>query len=215
MLEITEKVYSLVQFLPRFNYLTPGRDLLKDGIYIFFERGELVNLGGQSFDRIVRIGTHKGDSRFPGRIRQHYGNKNSLSGNKNGSVFRKHVGGALLRQKGPADPRLKDWLTQDGPTFREVEENVSQTLRDNFTFSCFRVDTKEDRLCLERALIAQLAQYPLGSACDSWLGRHADSGKIRQAGLWNTQQIDADPMTLEEFKRFEVLVKSTLSQVAK
>ena len=70
------------------------------------------------------LGTHKSDGRFKGRIRQHYGAKQSLNGNKNSSLFRKHIGGALLRRENFHDNRVKAWLTQDSSTFREVEELV-------------------------------------------------------------------------------------------
>ena len=132
-------IYSIISILPRFSFQTPKKTLPSNGIYLFFEQGETIdnNLG-----RIVRIGTHKADGRFPKRIRQHYGNISSLKGNKNSSVFRKHLGGAMLRKVNDADPRLNDWLTQDGPTFQEVEENVSKVLRERFTFSCFHVENK-------------------------------------------------------------------------
>lgn len=181
----------------------------------FFERGEHANLGSKSVDRIVRIGTHMSDSRFRGRIRQHYGNKKSLGGNKNGSVFRKHLGGALLLLTDAEDNQINAWLTQGGASFGEVERQVSQVLRDNFTFSCFRVDSKEERLNLERALIALLAQYPLSSPSDHWLGQKAESKKINQSGLWNTQQIDATPVTAYELVRLEELIKATVWEVSK
>lgn len=208
--ELTAELYSLIQLLPRFDYRTDGKNLPENGVYIFFELGEEVIPQGNVVDRIVRIGAHIKDYRFRGRIRQHYGYKNSLKGNKNGSVFRKHVGGALLRKANPQDPRLKDWLTQDGPSFIEVEEMVSSILRENFTFSCIRVDDKEERLNLERALIAQFAKYPLGSPSKDWLGLNADSEKVRKCGLWNSQHIDKEPMTPAEFKRFKELVESAI-----
>ena len=43
----------------------------------------------------------------------------------NGSVFRKNLGGALLRKKDPPDPRLTEWLRQGGESFPELEEEVS------------------------------------------------------------------------------------------
>ncbi|MHB8132538.1 MAG: hypothetical protein ACYDEX_26585 [Mobilitalea sp.] len=116
---LTKSLYTILQPLPRFNHETPKRNLPVNGIYIFFERSETIG----TIDRIVRVGTHKKDDRFRGRIRQHYGYVNSLKGNKNGSVFRNHLGGALMRKDNPSDPRLKDWLKQDGPTFLEVEDS--------------------------------------------------------------------------------------------
>lgn len=199
--ELTKEIYMFIQRLLRFDYLSEGKILPENGIYLFFELGEVVQLEDKLVDRIVRIGTHKSDSRFRGRIRQHYGNRSSLKGNKNGSVFRKHLGGALLRRTNPNDPRLKDWLSQDGPSFIEVEEKVSKVLREKFNFACLRVDTKEERLLLEKALIAQLAKFPLGSP--------SENEKIRRSGLWNSQHIDAEPMTQKEFSRFKELVESS------
>lgn len=203
---LTESLYTLLQPLPRFNHLTPRNLLPPNGIYIFFENQETIG----TTDRIVRVGTQKKDGRFKNRIRQHYGYVNSLKGNKNGSIFRKHLGGALLRKDNPSDPRLKDWLKQDGPTFIEVEENVSRVLRGDFTFSCFTVDSPEERLSLEKGLIALLAQFPLGEPSATWLGSYASSEDIRRCGLWNTQHINAQPLTLEEFQRVEQLVNTTM-----
>lgn len=207
MVSMIEQVYKAINLLPRYNNLTPSSDLPSNGIYIFFERGETITLSG-NIDRIVRIGTHKSDGRFKGRIRQHYGVKKSLGGNKNSSVFRKHLGGALLRSNDPQDKRITDWLTQDGPSFREVEELVSSVLRSNFSFSCFAVETKDERLELESALIALMAQYPLGAPSVNWSGKYAASEKIVKSGLWNTQQIDSSPMTCEQFTRFEKLINN-------
>jgi len=105
---------------------------------------------------------------------------------------------------------LTDWLAQGSPSFPEVEEMVSRVLREKFTFCCFGVDQRRERLSLERGLIALFAQYPLGQPSPNWLGRFAASEKIRRTGLWNTQHIDAEPLTGEEFRRLEQLVKAAL-----
>jgi len=122
------------------------------------------------------------------------------------------LGGALLREVDPEDPRLRDWLTQDGSSFPEVEEMVSRVLRENFTFGCFCVDQRSERLSLERSLIALLAQHPLGEPSANWLGRFAASRGIRHSGLWNTQHIDAEPLAINDFQRLEQLVKATLAE---
>ena len=137
------------------------------------------------------------------------GNVNSLRGNKNGSVFRKHLGGALLRRVNSEDPRLKEWLKQGGRSYLEVEEKVSRRLRENFTFSCFQVDSPEERDVLERSLIALLAQHPIGRPSAKWLGKHADSQKIMQSGLWNTKDINALTLTSDQLQRVEELIAAT------
>ena len=194
-LKLTLELYSFQIKRPRYNYLTATRALPRNGIYFFFEKGEKVD---QGFERIVRVGTHNADERFRGRIRQHYGNRSSLRGNKNASVFRKHVGGALLRRDNPLDYRLKEWLRQGGQSYAEVETRVSECLRSNFTFCCFNVEGKEARLKFEKGIIALLARHPLGRPSAEWLGRHANDARIGRSGLWNTQQLDAEPLNEEQ-----------------
>jgi len=190
--------------LPRFDHRCPRGALPADGIYFFFEKEETAAVNGVTIQRIVRVGTHREDGRFPGRIRQHYGRVNSLSGNKNSSVFRRHVGGALLMRSNPADPRIAEWQRQGGTSFTEVEELVSETLRECFTFACFSVPTREERLTLERGLIALLAKHPLAAPSSGWLGRYATTPNIRRTGLWNTQHCDSLTLTADELERFKV-----------
>lgn len=206
-----DELYDLVQQLPRFDHLTPKERLPANGIYIFFEQGENAVWRGGCVSRIVRIGTHRRDGSFPGRIRQHYGRVNSLRGNKNGSVFRKHVGSALLRKADLRDPRLDSWLGQKGGSYLEVEEQVSRTLRDNFTFSCIRVDDATDRINIEKGLIALLARYSPLKPSKAWLGHHAASEKIRECGLWNVQRATSSPISARDLVRLRTMKDTTLS----
>lgn len=204
---MTKTVYQMLDLLPQYNHLIDFRLLPPNGIYIFYEAGERCRLDGKIVNRIVRIGTHKSEGRFRGRIRQHYGSIKSMSGNKNSSVFRKHVGGALMNRDIPGDCRLKDWNTQDGPTFADIEEMVSQELKSRFTFACFQVDTKEDRLSLESGLIALLSQYPVGNPSPQWLGHHAVHPNIKESGLWNTQHIHSDPLAEEQLDQIAICIR--------
>ena len=205
--QITIEVYSMLSRLPKHNHHTPKKELPVNGIYIFYEKGEICSLGESKTDRIVRVGTHKSDGRFPGRIRQHYGQVNSLRGNKNSSVFRKHIGSALISRTNRDDPRLKDWIEQGEPGTSEIEELVSVELRNNFTFVCFPVDTKEERLSLESGLIALLSQFPLGQPSDNWLGKYAARPEIGNSGLWNTQHISSTPLSMIQLERLKRLVR--------
>lgn len=207
--QITHRIYALVQSLDRHNHETKPAALPPNGIYFFFEQGETVRWRSATIDRIVRIGTHKKDGRFKKRIRQHYGNVNSLRGNKNGSVFRKHLGGALLRKASLKDLRLNDWLKKGGRSYLEVEELVSRRLRENFTFCCFLVDSLEERDFLERGLIALFSQHPIGRPSTKWLGKNAANEKIVQSGLWNTQHIKATPLTFNQLQQVEELIAAT------
>lgn len=208
--EKLQRVYELLALLPRYHHTAPRAELPDDGVYVFYERGQTARLDDWTVDRVTRIGTHRADGNFPGRIRQHYGNKTNLSGNKNASVFRKHVGGALLRKQDPHDARIEPWLTQGGKRDLDVEEHVSRVLRSRFTFTCITAPTKEDRMMLERGLIGLLAQHGPTSASPSWLGHHAESRKIQNSGLWNTQHTSADPLTDAELNRLEALVEKSV-----
>lgn len=191
----TLELHRLAHELVRYDHHVERKVMPANGIYLFFERGEGVDGGNHRLDRIVRVGTHNQDGNFPGRIRTHYGNRAKLGGNKNSSVFRKHLGGALMRRDYPEDPRLQPWLKQDGPTFEELEAEVSRALHSDFTFVCFAVATKEDRLRLESGLIALLAQHSAGAPSAQWLGHHANAPEIRRTGLWNTRCVDSAPLS--------------------
>ncbi len=74
------------------------------GVYFFFEPGELREDGRTP--RVVRVGTHAlktgARSTFWGRLAQHKGHSGGFSpggGNHRGSVFRLHVGTALLNTR--------------------------------------------------------------------------------------------------------------------
>ncbi|KPJ53294.1 hypothetical protein AMJ39_05150 [candidate division TA06 bacterium DG_24] len=207
--QITDRVYTLVESLPRYNHETPASHFPTNGVYLFFERGEVVQRRGKILHRIVRVGTHKKDGKLRDRIHQHFGTARPLGGNKNASVFRKHLGGALLAKLNPEDPRLDRWLTHMSPTFPEVEKMVSLQLRFNFAFTCIRVNRTKERLALERSLIALLAQHPLGEPSTRWLGRYATIDAIRGSGLWNTQHLSAAPLSAEELTRLEQLIKAS------
>jgi len=148
---LIQRIYFGIDRLPRYADPIPYSTLPENGIYLFFETGETVEVAGHARNRIVRIGTHREDGRFRKRIQQHFGRKRSLGGNKNESVFRKHLGAALMRRVDKSDPRLPGWLAQMGSSDPRLEEEVSKLLRDRFAFCCFRVDDREERVALKLA----------------------------------------------------------------
>ncbi|MDP9365305.1 MAG: hypothetical protein M3Q10_13960 [Chloroflexota bacterium] len=178
--------------MQRFDADAGRNELPANGIYLFFEHGEAVLIDGLALDRIVRVGTHKADGRFPGRIRDHY------RGNRRASVFRRHLGAALLNRDHPGTPRLQTWLAGPRTALPEIEEWVGDVLRERFGFACLRVDQPGERLALERGLIALLAQHQIATPSSDWLGRHATHAAIRRTGLWNTQHVDAPPLSPAE-----------------
>src|SRR5262245_14830124 len=105
---LTHALHELVAALPRFDHRFARSDLPANGIYFFFELDESVQIDTRATDRIVRVGTHRGDGRLPKRLRQHF------AGNRRGSVFRMHLGGSLMSRDNPNDPRLATWIGARG-----------------------------------------------------------------------------------------------------
>jgi hypothetical protein len=70
----------------------------KNGIYIFFEKGEKFG----EWDRIVRVGTDTGQNHLINRLKQHL-----VKENKDRSVFRKNIGRAILSKS--KNPLIDYW----------------------------------------------------------------------------------------------------------
>ncbi len=202
-------IHEVLEPLPLHNSRTPTARLPRNGIYFFYEDGEFCRHFDVERPRIVRVGTHREQDRFRSRMRQHF------RGNKNGSVFRKHLGGAVLRRRNPDDFRLDEWLKHDTPTVKEVEELVTNKLTEGFTFKCVAVEDKKERLNLEERLIATLAKCPDCEPSMEWLGRYAASEEIRQSGLWNVQHVYSDKhMTQQYLSNFRELTYQELKRIS-
>jgi hypothetical protein len=180
------------------------------GVYFFFEPGEERTTTGSGL-RVVRVGTHglrkNGNANLWGRLRQHRGNvggRNPGGGNHRGSVFRKHLGTALINRdnwpRGIAEtwgvgsnvPRpIKD---AEIPLEREVSKYIG-----SMPFIWLEIDDAPGpdslRGYIERNSIALLSNYhrennPIDPPSKSWLGQRAKSSKVRQSGLWNFNHVD-------------------------
>jgi len=177
----------------------------KNGIYVLFENDEL----GHSGDRIVRVGTHRGQNNLPGRIREHL-----YKTNKDRSIFRKHVGRCLLAKAG--DPFLFQWeldLTAkasralheskvDKARLQEVEADVTRYMVDNFSFAVLRFDSGADRHDYEEALLSTVYHCPECGPSDTWLGKHHPTSEIlKSCGLWNIQSLTGKVLSPDQAKR--------------
>jgi len=149
------------------------------------------------------------------RLRQHY------SGQKNGSVFRRFLGGALIRSQNPDSPCLMPapgrghWELQDADTCdlcRPVETQVSSVLRNNFTFRCVEVGDREEHNRLEDRLIATVSFCAECTPSPTWLGRFAYSSAVRDCGMWNSQSVGGMQLSSDELKRLEALVNETATR---
>lgn len=172
----------------------------RHGVYFFFEPGEVRANGG---DRVVRVGTHAliaaSQATLWGRLRQHRGHVAGLhpgGGNHRASVFRRHVGAALIRRDQLPCELLGSWLDRHGPRAgwaaheARIEEAVSAFIG-AMPFLWLSVPDRVDRVFVERnsiGLISHLAEG-LDQPSAGWLGHHAVRTEISQSGLWNIDHI--------------------------
>jgi hypothetical protein len=176
-----------------------------NGVYVLFEKGER----GHGVDRIVRIGTHRGQNNLAPRIREHL-----YTPNKDRSIFRKHVGRCLLARA--EDTFLAQWeidLTtkasremnvQNIDRFRlqEVENEVTRYIIDNFSFAALSFDEQSERLHVENCLLSTIFHCQDCGPSDNWLGKsHPKSAIIRNSGLWNVQGLTGKVLSVGEARQ--------------
>lgn len=209
--EILGELYRLLAELarrtggPRLLGASTGRDRWPArGVYFFFEPGESRPDGSP---RVVRVGTHGlavgSKSTLWGRLSQHRGGT-SGKGNHRGSIFRLHLGAALIA-RGDVTP-LDTW-GQRSSASRDVRESelaielaVSAYLA---TMAVLWVPVDDepgpgsDRRRIEAGAIAALSNLSNPAAdppTPEWLGNHATRPAIRGSGLWNVNHVEG-PLT--------------------
>lgn len=209
----TDKVnvlHMLFNGLPRFDWTMIDEISYKNGIYIMFEKGESYN----GMDRIVRVGTHRGEGRLRKRLRDHF-----VKEDKNNSIFRKNIGRIFLNAT--SNPYLPVWeidmyqsknIRDYGHLVNkdleaELERKISQYLRNNITFVCFPVENKEERMRLEEGIISTLNRHPCFGPSSNWLGLKSPTAEIVRSGLWNKQGLNSQPLTDGELSRIKWLAR--------
>lgn len=195
-----DKIYRLHEIFnnaKRFYNDYNTEELINNGIYILFEKGEKYG----SMDRVVRIGSHTGQNKLPARIDQHYRIET-----KDRSIFRKNLGRVYLnmgndpylevwdRNNVPREERLYNLEFRDKSKEEALEYKITKKINDDFSFVLINVDDKAYRLYLETAIASTLAQGELISS-DNWFGRNSPKEKIREIGLWQVQNLNKNPVT--------------------
>lgn len=196
------ELHHLFKQLPRYHYPYDLDQVPRNGIYILFERGEKAHGG----DRIVRIGSHRGDGRLVSRLDEHFINEN-----KDRSIFRKNIGRALLAKNKDefldkwdmdrTSRKAKEsyWIYADNEKQAIIESEVTAIIRKNFSFSLVQIKTGGTRKLFEARLIATIAKCNDYPPSDNWLGSYSPIKKIRDSGLWNVQHVGGVTLTQEEF----------------
>lgn len=217
-----KEINEIIQFyelLSQIEVKIGGKQLLKNcdgymrwpkrGVYFFFEPGEERTTSGEGL-RCVRVGTHalkkNGDTTLWKRLSQHRGNvggKNPGGGNHRGSVFRHHVGTALMARDHWPPEIAKNWGGSNAPgpvKGSEVpfEQAISKYIG-SMPFIWLEINDEPGpdslRGYIERNAIALLSNYhrknnPIDPPSQAWLGNLAKSEKIKRAGLWNSNHVD-------------------------
>lgn len=179
------------------------------GVYFFLEDGE-TRLNGSP--RVVRIGTHAltatSKTTLWNRLSAHRGSVGGSrpgGGNHRASIFRLHVGTALLAGGNwPIEVR-DSWRDKHADhAARKAEYPLEQAVTQhigNMPFLWLAVPDRADRGLIERNTIALMSRRSGGvdPASSQWLGLTADSEKVRTSALWNVNHVDDayDPRYLD------------------
>ncbi|MFZ5815230.1 MAG: hypothetical protein ACOY93_07990, partial [Bacillota bacterium] len=162
--------------------------LPRRGVYFFFEPGEFRADGRTP--RIVRVGTHAvsegSKSTLWGRLAQHRGRVSSGGGDHRGSIFRLHVGTALVNRGLASAAAAAQWGSThrppEGPVREaeaQLERMVSQYIR-AMPFLWVEVDDPPSRSSHRKVieanaigLLSNLEREPLDPPSAGWLGHWA------------------------------------------
>jgi hypothetical protein len=211
MSQICQQLHQLINLQPIHSFPFDNNEIPRNGIYILFEMGET----GHGTNRIVRIGTHTGRNQLRSRLKQHF-----IQENKDRSIFRKNIGRAILSRD--HDPFLAQWeldLTTheakqkyknivDFSKQKQVEQQVTQYIQNNFRFIVFRVDEKEKRLDWESKIISTISLCTECQPSSNWLGNYSPIEKIQQSGLWNVNELYKRPLSVIEYHELEKAIIS-------
>jgi len=203
-----EKLHILFSDLKKFTFPYNETQISKNGIYILFENGEYF----KGLDRVVRIGSHTGNNRLFTRINEHYNKDDHRD-----SIFRKHLGRCFLtinkrtdyienwnlKIKKRAD-KEKNYHRIDWDIEKEYEQIITKYIRSNFSFVVIPDLTNEnERLRLEKGLIATFAQAKEKESSEDWIGNKHPDKKIRDYKLWNIHHLFGIPLTEREIELIE------------
>ncbi len=212
MSDLCKWLHEQLEQLPIIKFPFALAQLPENGIYFFYEDGEIWGHGGNK-PRIVRIGTHK-EGNFRNRIKEHYlldVSKMNFDKDKpkpsDRSIFRKNIGRALLNRD--RNDYLKIWeidfMTRgnreslghkrDIDKEKRIESAITKMLRERFSYRFVMIDSELERMGgkgLESSLIGTVARCKLWKTSDNWLGNHSPKKQIKESGLWLVQHLKAN-----------------------
>lgn len=204
--QVCEVVHTLLERLPALSG-KPPTGLPSNGIYFWYEKGE--SRRGEGL-RVTRVGTHESSRPLRYRIREHFGS------NREGSVFREHMGAALMARDGESAQDIREWGKGRNSErfhhekFKQYERRVTEQTA-NGVYRVLKVDDMRERLEFEEKLIALFSHCRHCRPSPHWLGNWAVRPKIRESGLWNVEHVCAqNEFQARDLGRLEKLVQETL-----
>lgn len=172
--------------------------LSKPGVYFIFDPNEKRRRNPSQL-RCVRVGE---GSRLWSRLQEHCSNHYA-------SVFRHHVGAAMLKRRGLSE-LLASWKRKDRGA-RDEERPWEKAVSDYIgKMQILWVEVQDKpgpetlRSFIEEKSVGLLA-WPAGRLdlpSRNWLGRDSISDKVSESGLWNVHYLRSayDPSFLEKFR---------------
>jgi hypothetical protein len=188
---------------------TGKMDWPERGVYFLLEPDEYLDT--KSFqplvNRVTRVGTHAvsrgSKASLWNRISTHRGGAGGGTGNHRSSIFRLHVGAAIIR-KSPEAWQIPSWGVGQAAG-REIQERETRLEREvSETLGRMRVlwlnvpddpGPQSDRSYLERNSIGLLSRTAVlrGGPSSTWLGNWSRQFRITLSGLWNLDHLYAVP----------------------
>ena len=164
-----------------------------NGVYFFFEAGESRTVGKGA--RVVRVGTQAIKTMTPSRrtlwdrLEKHRGRQPGDTGGprRSHSVFRRHVGTAIIRRDHLGDEVCDNWYHyRHQPLEEQIEMAVSRYIG-VMPFLWLDVPDHTARHGIEAGAISLLSRCSGGfdSPSPNWLGQHAFRTEVQDSGLWN------------------------------
>lgn len=202
------ELHKIFNDLPRFRFPFDNKKVPLNGVYVLFEKGEFAHDG----DRIVRIGTHTGESLLRPRLRQHF-----LSENKDSSIFRKNIGRAILNKRRSEyldiwnlvmttrESKNKHGHLIDCAYQKKIEKEVSNIIQKNFSFCVFEIDDKNVRIDIESRIISTVSLCDECIPSKDWFGFESPIEKIRNSGLWLVNELYKNPVIREDIEYIKIL----------
>lgn len=207
--EAIARSYEMFGHLAKAIGLHPLRDILqgeipKQGVYFFFDDNEPTRFS-TVVPRLVRVGTHGVSAgsvaTLRNRLRTHLGTR-AGAGNHRASVFRLHVGRAIIERDGfqelypnwgKGQSASKNITELEAPLEAKVSEYIGN-LKVLFIPVLDTAGTGSMRATIERQFIAMFTEghCSIEESSPGWLGRFSDKASIKDSGLWNVRDVGSE-----------------------